>query len=267
MTNMYLDCQLRYDIPEYMFDVPRFVSDASLFIDSKVMPVSKGEITTFFWEDSEKYFFQSEYIDVFAFYYKGNLVHFDIGYHVLDTKVDTRIDNLLFVQKCLNSQTMSIAFQDTEYKNLILPCGNPCGLWKSKEENLDKIDFWLDGMRKLKEIEDFYDIRFLLTRVDGIDELNELYSNIDFVYDGITMNSNCTISIPGGFVDEDIYILEPTLFEENVELPLADRHIHGIVFRPTTSMLLPGTIRVAGTTEKDIIKLDACCLYEVVQDN
>ena len=44
------------------------------------MPVSKGEITTFFWEDSEKYFFQSEYIDVFAFYYKGNLVHFDMGF-------------------------------------------------------------------------------------------------------------------------------------------------------------------------------------------
>ena len=126
-------------------------------------------------------------------------------------------------------------------------------------------DFWLSGMKKLKAIEEYYEIEFHLHKVSDPDTLNDLYEAIDIVYDGMTLQKNCEISVPGNLFDEDLEIDEPVLIEENKVIPLQDRVIQGVVFRPYRSIWLPGKVKFAGKSASDIVRLPGCCEYRIVE--
>ena len=126
-------------------------------------------------------------------------------------------------------------------------------------------EFWFSGMKKLKAIEAYYEIEFELQVVSDPMELNELYDSIDFVYDGMMLQENCEITLPGNLFDEDFEIEEPVLFEENKVIPLKDRVIQGFVFRPYRSAWLPSKVKFAGKDEKDIVRIPGCCEYRIVE--
>lgn len=69
-------------------------------------------------------------------------------------------------------------------------------------------EFWLSGMKKLKAIEEYYEIEFELQIVSEPDELDALYEAIDFVYDGMMLRENCEITLPGNLFEEDFEIEE-----------------------------------------------------------
>ena len=57
----------------------------------------------------------------------------------------------------------------------------------------------------------------------------------NIVYDGISLNENATFAMTGDMFDEEVIIEAPTLLEEDKDLPLAERVIHGFVFKPRRS--------------------------------
>lgn len=69
MTDCYLQNQIRYDIPKYMFDIPRQINDAYLYIDNLVMPIDKGEVWYYFWNEYERYHYKSKYFEIHIIYY------------------------------------------------------------------------------------------------------------------------------------------------------------------------------------------------------
>lgn len=262
MTDMYLQCEMRYDIPQYMFDIPRETCSAFLYIDNLVMPLIKGEIIKFYWNDYEKYIFSSKYIDVVVICENEMLKAFEIGYHVLDHQVSDRLSNFETVKKCLKADMVYVYIEDLQHRNIALPVKKANSMWENKDFVTSMMDFWIAGLEKMKIIEEYYGFKFYLHYIEGMDNLNKLYDAIDFVYDGIVMNQNCEITIPGGFSNEDFELTEPVLFQKDVEIPLSAQVIHGVVFKPYRSAFLPGIIHVAGTSDKDIIRVNACCLYK-----
>ena len=111
----------------------------------------------------------------------------------------------------------------------------------------------------------YYEIEFELQIVYDPDELDALYEAIDFVYDGMMLRENCEITLPGNLFEEDFEIEEPVLFEENKIIPLKDRVIQGVVFRPYRSAWLPGKVKFAGKSENDIVRIPGCCEYRIVE--
>ena len=85
------------------------------------------------------------------------------------------------------------------------------------------------------------------------------------MYDGMMLQENCEITLPGNLFDEDFEIEEPVLFEENKVIPLKDRVIQGFVFRPYRSAWLPSKVKFAGKGEKDIVRIPGCCEYRIVE--
>lgn len=71
------------------------------------------------------------------------------------------------------------------------------------------LEFWTFGLSKLKEIEEYYEIKFKLAPLSGSDKVMELYDSIVFVYNGIMLNENCDITLPSSSFDDDIVIEEP----------------------------------------------------------
>lgn len=266
-TNSFLQNDMRYGVPAYMIDFPRNTYKAKLHIDNMLFPLAVGEVTEFYRDDEARYLFESEYIEAVAVYDQEKLVDFEIGYHILDQFVSDRLDHLELVRKCLNADYVRISIENDLGMQIILPAGCPRKMWTSKQHVTMMFEFWLSGMKKLKAIEEYYEIEFKLEKVTGIDELNNLYDAIDFVYDGIMLQENCEITIPGNLFDEDFVIEEPILFEENKVIPLQDRVIQGVVFRPYRSAWLPSKAEFVGKTENDIVRIPACCEYKVVESS
>ena len=120
-------------------------------------------------------------------------------------------------------------------------------------------------MKKLKAIEEYYEIEFKLEVVEGRENLNQLYDAIDIIYDGINLNENATFAMTGDMFDEKVIIESPTLLEEEKDLPLAERVIHGFVFKPRRSAFLPCIIDFTGKTKDDSLRFPICVGYDVLK--
>lgn len=221
--------------------------------------------TEFYCNDMTRYLFENEYIIADAIYRSNELCDFEIGYHILDKRVSERLDHFELVRKCLDADIVRVAVENESGLQMIFSTGHSRKMWKSKQHVKTMFGFWLSGMKKLKAIEEYYEIEFELQIVSEPDELDALYEAIDFVYDGMMLRENCEITLPGNLFEEDFEIEEPVLFEENKIIPLKDRVIQGVVFRPYRSALLPGKVKFAGKSENDIVRIPGCCEYRIVE--
>lgn len=264
ITDSMLLNDIRYGIPNYMIDIPRAVHKAKLYIDNMIFPLMLGEVIEFYCNDMTRYLFKSHYIEVDILYSNNELINFEMGYHILDKRVSDRLNNFELVRKCLDSGEVRVVVEDEQGLQLVCPSERPGKMWTSKKHVKTMFEFWLSGMNKLKDIEEYYEIQFDLKYVSDSDELNEMYDAIDFVYDGIMLQENCEITLPGNLLDEDLEIEEPILFEENKDIPLPDRVIHGVVFRPYRSTWLPSKVKFSGKSEEDIVRIPGCCEYRIV---
>ena len=268
MTDAYLMNDLRYGIPEYMIDVPRNCFDASLFIDNNVMPFMKGHVTEFYWEDIARYYFGSEYIDVVLEYKNDTIGMFEMGFRVLDNSVSQRLTSFEIVRKCLWADTVTIiidGLNDGRRDRFVLPAGHPGRLWTLKQHVQDLFNFWLAGMNKLKTIEEYYEIEFRLSLVEGTENLNTLYDSIDIVYDGIMLNENASFAMTGDMLDVEVIIEHPVIFEEDKDIPLDERVIQGYRFIPRRSAFLPCKIDFRGKVKTDILKFPLCVGYDAIR--
>lgn len=141
-----------------------------------------------------------------------------------------------------------------------MPEANNKGMWHSKNYVTELFYFWLEGMNKLKDIEEYYEIKFDLKHVSDEEELNQLYKAIDAVHDGIKQKRNCSVTLPADAINEDLKIKEPVIFEEHKPIPLKSQIIQGVVFKPYCSYLLPCKIKKKKQGE---YILPACCEYTV----
>ena len=263
-TDSYLQNEMRYDIPEYMFDFPRNTYKSRLYINNIVLPIEIGEVSEFYWDDYERFYYESRYLRIDVLFCKDELQQFELGFQVLDDRVASRLDAFKKVDKLLLAETLRISLDDNDHREFTLPTANPKKMWTSKEHVLHMSSFWQSGLEQMKAIEEFYEIEFKLHRVEGEENLNELYDAISFVYDGIVLNENCQISLPATIFDEDINIIEPIILEEKDQLPLCPRYIHDVCFVPYQSWLIPGTIPFQKTQTDGIVKIPGCCRYKIV---
>ncbi len=265
-TDSMLRNDMRYGIPSYMINVPRNIYKAKLYVDNVIFPLITGEVTEFYRNDLARYLFDSEYIVAEAIYNKEKLINFEIGYHILDRSVSERLGHFELVKKCLDADVVRVTVANESGLQMIFSSGHPGKMWRSRRHVNTMFEFWLSGMKKLKAIEEYYEIEFELQMVSDPIELNELYEAIDIVYDGIMLQENCEITLPGDLSDEDIEIKDPVLVEEGRAIPLKDRVIQGFVFRPYRSAWLPGKVRFAGKTRNDIVRIPGCCEYKIVEE-
>ncbi|MBC8612322.1 hypothetical protein H8739_01105 [Blautia faecis] len=267
-TAMYLKNEMRYDIPEYMYEIPRETVEAELYIDENIFPYQKGKVTHNYWKDNDLYLYESEYIDILFEFSKNVLKNFEMGYHVLDNCVTERLESFKKVEKCMNAKNFSFVLNNGNKQNM-LSChiGRSKKIWKSREAIKEKMKMWVEELEKMRALEEYYGLSFKLEHLSGAEHIAELYTAVDYVYDGISMNQNCVFRMPGGLFNEDIIIEQPTIFQENTLIDLPSRWIHGFEFIPDKTAILPGTLAFKNTTKEDIVVADMCCLYRVEKKN
>lgn len=262
-TDLYLNHKMRYNIPEYMMDIPREIWEAGLYLDGNIFPYQTGRIIHSYWNDNDRYIFESEYIEILIEYSGGELKVFEMGYHVLDRTVSDRLMHFSIVQKCMATRSFSVVIKNVEHKVLSCEIGRSRKLWKSRKDTSQMIEIWLNGLEKMRALEEYYNLTFDLEWIQGQENIEELYNAVDIVYDGISMNQNCIFRMPGDFFDDDIVIDQPTIFQEVGKINLPVKWIQGISFVPEKTVILPGILPFKNASKDDIVVVDMCCLYRV----
>lgn len=266
LTNVILRNDLRFDIPPYILDFPRHEYKAKLCINNELFPMMVGTVIEFYWDEIERYFFDSRYLKAMIVLRQNQLVSFEIGFSILDRHVADRISGFLQVEKCLTADTIRILVENPARTNLVLPARNPGNMWISKTQVTQMGNYWLKGLYKLRAIEEYYEIEFCLKDFIVGEELNRLLDSIELVFAGTCLQKNCDISLPGYASDSDVIVEEPVPFQTNEEISLPDRIIHDVVFRPYICTLLPSKLAFSGKPKGDIVLAPASCEYRIVNE-
>ena len=264
-TDFYLQQKMRYDIPEYMLDISREFQEAELYIDGNVFPYQNGEIIHSYWNDMDRYLFTSEFVEILMEYSNSKLKIFEMGYHVLDRRVAERLIHFDIVKKCMNAQKFTILIKDHVNKMLSCEIGQSKKIWKTRSDEKRKIEIWIDGLEKMRALEEYYEVVFDLEWIQGWESIRELYEAIDIVYNGIAMKANCIFRMPGDFSEEDILIEQPTVFQENKKIELPTKFIHGITFVPERTIVLPGMLHFENVPKGEFVEIEMCCQYKAIQ--
>ncbi|MBR5947110.1 MAG: hypothetical protein IKZ82_00495, partial [Clostridia bacterium] len=117
-------------------------------------------------------------------------------------------------------------------------------------------DFWIEGLTKMKYIEEYYDICFILGPIDPENTMS-LYANVDYVYRGISLKPNCHREFSGWHSSDTISIDSPILLESG-DIRIPTLRIHNITFKATKIYLPVGEYKVS---DKPFM-LDACAVFE-----
>lgn len=270
MTDAYLECDMRYGIPEYMIGIPRKEYKAEIYLKDELGIFDRGTVTVYYREDTDIFEFIGQYIIVFVVYKDKKLFDYFLDYHVLDVQVSERLRKLHLVRKALYSSELSIFNVDSEdiWKRLIIQIDDSDSMWFSKKIEREQIDFWISGMERLKIIEDYYEFKFSLTKINDVEEVIKTYNNIEYVYNGIIKKNNSMIiklidkKPPRGNYE----ITDPILLDkENDNIPLKELIIHGVTFKPVTSMILPGIINLRKRMHKNYIVIPICCECKIIE--
>lgn len=262
-TNLYLEQNMRYDIPKYMLDIPREIQEAYLHLDGCICAYQTGKLTHSYWNDIDRYVFENEYIEILLEYSDSDLKVFEMGYHVLDKKVSERLQHFDIVRKCLDAKKFAIVINDVNHTVFTCEIGRSRKLWKSRKDTKKMVEYWINELQKLRAIEEYYNLTFDLEWIQGMENLAELYTAVDIVYDGISMNQNCVFRMPGDYSEDDIVIDQPTIFQDTGKIDLPVKWIHGISFVPEKTLFLPGTLHFKNVSKDDIVAVDLCCRYKV----
>lgn len=255
MTDAYLQNDLRYNIPSYMINIPRYSEKALLYTDNSIFPCMKGEVCTFYRDEVMRYDFQNDYVLLSIIYICDIPSEIVFGYKVLDMSAKMRLQKFHIIKKLFSAKRMKISFS----KDIVLK-NKEISIIREKEI---EVDYWIQEMKKILAIEDYYGIGIKLKPIDTPEESFEVYQNIDIIYSGIKMQPNFASKIQLKEFDIDMEIDEPVLLSSDKKLNVPDISIHGISFTPQRVYLVP--MHIAKSTE-GLVEFHYCFQYDLVQE-
>ena len=244
-TDYYLQNNSRYNIPEYMMKIPRRFINASLFLDRAVFPSICGTVAEYYRNEMEEYHFYNDYFDLYITMINGKIVRLFMNYHLKDNSVTVRLSQLACIRSLLFADNIKLVF-DNDGASQELPFNNSMFKTDIKQER-KRIEFWINEMNKMKCIEDYYQIHFILEPVYD-NELITLYFNVDAVYNGIAKQTNCHRIMSGYKERIKIRVNEPILIEsadKSGAINMPSLKIHNYNFIPKQIYLPMGIIKTS----------------------
>ena len=259
MTDSYLDNDYRYDIPKYMIDIPRRFIKAELYVNNELLPTMQGEMVIFYRNEIERYEFNGDNVYLPLAYSEGKLAYIGFGYEVLDLYADQRLKKLQKIQKLVNAKKIEIILQDDKKQRITISSQE---LKKVTQQDIS-VDYWIEEMKKIQEIEKHFGTRIKLKTLKTPEETEETYRAVDVVYSGMQMKPNICFQIDCSKLDDDIDLQEPLLITSGDKTQLPCITIHECVFTPQQVYLLPTCIS-KGEKKKECILFSV--QYEMIHE-
>lgn len=264
LTNTYLQNDMRYDIPVYMFAFPRKFLPAQLSINNDIFPTETGEVTVFYLDDFERYLYKSKNITIDIAYFKGNVDVLHMGFQVRSKSVSSRIGIFEKMRKIFSANIWKVSFSNPDPMVLTLDPRKNRNLREIKKEILSRYDECRKDLEQLQLIEDFYETAFELHNIPA-EKVGELRSAIFHIHTGITLQRNCEINCPCDLLDESFELSSHLAFEDVVSQPMESFTLFGKTFVPDKSWILPFSVRTANKSDDGFVSIPGCIRYKILE--
>lgn len=256
LTDSLLMNDIRYEIPEYMISIPRRTIPGKLSINGLIIPIMQGDITQYYRNEDEILSFSNEFFQLDIILSNDDVQECQIRYCVNDMSVDARLTKLRLIERILDARRLAI-FPDTSSKRIKPVYVDSKDRVGDISQDRETLTYWMTEQEKLKTIEEYYNIRFILETIGSEEETTRLYAAVDFVFNSICQEANCHLNISKGTFqfDEPIVIDEPVLISTN-NSGLDKLVIHNFTFVPRDIYWLPCTISKETTAINAYVTFD-----------
>ena len=233
MTDSYLENDIRYGIPDYMIDMPRRRLKASICIDNHLFTLIQGQVDVFYCNEIERFQFSGDDVILNLALSDGELVYIGFGYEVLELYADQRLSKFQAIKQLVCAHAIKLVVQDR-----VIEVTNR-GL-EAFHQQISTIEYWMDEMRKIQEIEKFFGIRIRLNEIKTLEASEETYRAIDVVFSGIHMKTNICSRVDRTKLDSRVEEIEdPLLIASGDKIGLPCISIHEHIFSPHRLYLMP----------------------------
>lgn len=241
-TNFYLNNNIRYGIPDYMFGIPRSIQAASLYIENDMTPAFVGTVDKYAWENIDRYEFTSESFDLVIMLVDREPMEYAFAVHAFVESAKKRLETLSNIKRMSEADNIYLISNDT----IRIPIGTADE--KCFDSILPAIDIWMDSLHKLREIEEYYDIEFKLEHIEGGKSLESFYNDLEFVYAGTKTEQNTIVEgLEPEWLSKVDYDIETTIDLGIIpEKKRSKITLHGITFETYKIYLVPGKIKKKG---------------------
>ena len=226
------------DCMPIFFDLPRIIERGYIFIDGDKLPFDEADIIVSYFNDTKKYIIQTEFYTIEVIYVKEMTYYISLGYQLTFPDVTRRLYGFKKVLPLLKSKNIQICCQRNK-TNLYLDL---CVLNEEKrKEQLKTTYFWIEQMKKIANIEEYFNIKFKLPeKADYIE-----YVHIDILYDSI--NDKECLSL-NGIYDENneninqLEITELLFLAESYQSTVKPLELFDYYFYPINICIMPTTL-------------------------
>ena len=237
---------------------PQGEYQATLYIDNTIFPFMSGMVSIYRYNEYKRIVFNNSSLALDLLYKRSTIQAALLPYHIMDHSVSARLNNFERMKRIHDAETITISYVDAEHnpQKTVFPIKK---YLKGNPQLQLETDFWINGLTKMKLIEEHYNIEFNLGPVDP-EKTMDLYTNVDYVYRGIAMLPNCHRIIPDIDLEEDLIIDSPELVESgNISIPTLK--IHNYTFK-AEKIYLPACKIKAG---KSPISVAMCAVLKPVK--
>lgn len=225
----------RFECMPLFQNVVRDVFDCYIYLDAAFAPFMKARVTHFFYDIFDKFIIDNETLHIEVTTAEGKIAYITFSYNL--SCYDTAEERLYHFNKIkcfISSKQVFIKMNNYEQYNLSYDTALPSDEWN---QNVEKTDFWIEQMKAIVKIEEYFDIRFKLpVKASEDDYLTIAILNDSVEHKSVRILPELPMKSMGlrkqFHLEDDIYI------DDGSYLP--SLHLFGYDFYPTAQYLLKG---------------------------
>lgn len=262
-TNALLQTGMRYDVPSYIYDYPREFYQADLFINERTHPLMSGEVAVFYWEDKERFQFDSDDITLEIEFQYDTLFMFNINYKGTEKQVNERILGMNKAIELFDADSITLKFKEYAKKNIFIRFKKLQGLKTQLRTSRKRLEPSLLLLKMLRSIEEYYEIKFELRDPTNELEMEKMVEGIHSIYNGTCLGQNCSLPLKKALLDDLLIDDCPVLFNDGLS-KFENRFLYGVEFEPFRLYILPFDNQKLDDTQEDGVLVPACCEYKPI---
>lgn len=234
-VKMTLNSNKRHECMPLFQHVIRDVYEGYMYLDGNFAPFLKVSVRQFYFENMDWFWIYSDSFELLVTTEEHQVVGVDYQYNLSRYEdVEERLYHFGVIRQYQSAHDVFVKMVGHEVYNLSFEVTNNEAAW---QENLENTAFWIEEMRWIAEIEQYYGVKFKLP----LKALEEEHFAIDILHSSIH-NESCRIlpvlpmHNPG--LRRHLKLEEEIYMDHAAELQTLQ--LFGYVFRPIAQYILPG---------------------------
>ena len=225
----------RFECMPIFQNVIRDIFDCYIYLDREFAPFMKARVLQFYFDEFDKFVIYNETLHIEVLTYNKEIASISFSYNLSRFgRAEERLYHFEKIKRYIASNTIFIKMVNHEECNLSFQTALPTNRWK---QTVEDTEFWMEQMRMIVKIEEFYGVQFNLPTKASEDD----WLAISILNDSIAGKS--VRLLPGVPMDNvrfrrRFYLEDDVYIDQGEYLPVL--HLFGYAFASIAQYMIKG---------------------------